>query len=249
MINFSIDELKQMRETFTQVEETLEQQKKQVEVLIDSYKEEMRIEEALSFDAYHANRALIAVGVEYYEDVYGEINITKERISEFNKSVTHFLADMIGLDDGTKERLGYLSEKDPDFSLSALEIGGKDDAIAYRREGEQPLEEARNVPGNNKPLPPNVHFRSEIPETDPKEELKYAGEVKETFPLPPPLTPGTPYWDVNVEEALKDQRVRDELFDASGNIKREIIEEGGAAFSMEEAVAQAQRRVKEKYRE
>ena len=198
MINFDIDELKKMRETLTHVENTLEKEKKKIEDLIAEYKEEMKIEEEWSSDAYQANKTLLAAGVEYYEDIYGEIGITKKRIAEFNKSVTHFLADMLGLDDGTKDRLGYISTNGPEFNLSSAEEPGKDAAQEYRRQGGSPREDSNNEPENNKPTPPSVHFRSGTPENEPRREIKYLGNVDDPMPLPPSITPTRPYQDLSL---------------------------------------------------
>lgn len=234
MITFDIDDIKATQSTLSEVEETLDKKAREIEQLIETYKSEVEIEPEWSFDARDTNNITLNKGVEYYEDIYGEIKNTRDRVANFKQALTHFLADISGLDEETTKRMGFLSPEGADFSLSELEIGGKDNAIAFRRDGGSSLETGQ-VPGNNKPI-------VQVPITPATEEEKRGGNIKseQSQQATPRL-----YQDVNVEELLKDERIRNEIYDENGNIRPEIIEAGGAGFSLEEAVINAQKRVQD----
>lgn len=132
MITYDIDELRALMGKLNTIEDVLESQKTQVVQIMDTYEEEMKIDPAWSSATSKANEQLVAKGREFYEDIYGEINQTLNRISRLNQSIVLFLASMSGLDEATIQRMGFVSPVGVDFKLSYAEIGQQDNATNFR---------------------------------------------------------------------------------------------------------------------
>ena len=132
MITYDIDELRALMGKLNTIEGVLESQKTQVVQIMDTYEKEMEIDPAWSSAASKANEQLVAKGHEFYEDIYGEINQTLNRISRLNQSIVLFLASMSGLDEATIQRMGLVSPVGVDFKLSYAEIGQQDNATNFR---------------------------------------------------------------------------------------------------------------------
>lgn len=132
MITYDIDELRALMGKLNTIEDVLESQKTQVVQIMDTYEEEMKIDPAWSSAASETNEQLVTKGREFYEDIYGEINQTLNRISRLNQSIVLFLASMSGLDEATIQRMGFVSPVGVDFKLSYAEIGQQDNATNFR---------------------------------------------------------------------------------------------------------------------
>lgn len=154
MITYSISELRALMGELNTIEEVLEAQKTLTVQLMDIYENEMKIEPEWSSTAYDINQEIIARGREFYEDIYGEINQTLNRISRLNQSITLFLAKMSGLDDEAIQKTGLVTPVGVDFSLSRAEVGQQDNATNFRYDPKADNEKMREqmYPGTSPEL-------------------------------------------------------------------------------------------------